>query len=117
LQTAEQKLISLLLPEGILDYFILTRVEQNVQGLHVYLEEKNEVPDEYKKERTGPKGFMPEIAIQDFPIRGQKVSLHVKRRRWQIIGSGEIILRDWKLVHKGARMTTEFGLFLKGIFG
>lgn len=55
--------------------------------------------------------------IKDFPIRGHKVTLHIKRRRWTVVASGTIITRDWNLVRDGARMTTEFGLFLKGIFG
>ncbi|MFZ4263869.1 ISAon1 family transposase N-terminal region protein [Sphingobacterium sp. HJSM2_6] len=50
-------------------------------------------------------------------MRGQKVTLHVRRRRWTVIETGKIITRDWNLVREGARMTTEFGLFLKGIFG
>ena len=114
---AEQTLISLMLPEGILDYFEYTKVDKDVKGLNIYLEEKNLPPKGYQKEELESKGFFPEVSIQDFPIRGQKVALCIKRRRWTVKSSGEIISRDWDLVRKGARMTTEFGLFLKGIFG
>ncbi|WP_422663668.1 ISAon1 family transposase N-terminal region protein [Sphingobacterium sp. UBA6645] len=55
--------------------------------------------------------------MSDFPIRGQKVTLHIRRRRWTVLDTGDIITRDWNLVREGARMTTEFGLFLKKIFG
>ena len=110
-------LISLLLPEGILEYFELTHVEKAAEGLSIYLEEKNIAPSEYQSQRLESKGFLPEVSIQDFPIRGQKVALRIKRRRWKVLETGQIITRDWNLVHKGARMTTEFGLFLKGIFG
>jgi hypothetical protein len=86
-------------------------------GLNIYLEEKNIIPIEYKDQKLESKGFLPEISIQDFPIRGQKVNLCIKRRRWEVKDTGAIITRDWDLVRKGARMTTEFGTFLKGIFG
>lgn len=85
--------------------------------MNIYLQEKNSVPSGYRKEQLESKGFLPETSIQDFPIRGQKVALCIKRRRWEVKATGEIITRDWDLVRKGARMTTEFGTFLKGIFG
>jgi hypothetical protein len=106
-----------MLPEGILEYFELTNVIQAENGLNIYLEEKNAVPAGYQKSELESKGFLPETAIQDFPIRGHKVTLYIKRRRWEVKQSGEVITRDWNLVQKGARMTTEFGVFLKGIFG
>ena len=117
MSTAHETLIRLLLPEGILDYFELTDVTQTGVGLNIYLEEKNLPPAGYEKSPLESKGFLPETAIQDFPIRGHKVALCIKRRRWEVKQSGEIITRDWDLVRKGARMTTESGTFLKRIFG
>jgi hypothetical protein len=116
-QSAYETLVNLLLPQGILEFFELTNVSQADIGLQLFLEEKNIVPSEYKDQKLESKGFLPEIMVQDFPIRGQKVNLHIKRRRWEIKQTGEIITRDWNLVSKGARITTEFGNFLKGIFG
>ena len=118
MSTAYEALIRLILPEGLLDYFELLNVVQGSNGqLNIYLEEKNLPPAGYEKTQLESKGFLPETAIQDFPIRGHKVALCIKRRRWEVKQSGEIITRDWNLVRKGARMTTEFGTFLKGIFG
>lgn len=114
---AYHTLIGLLLPAGILEYFELTDVKQGSDGLSLFLEEKNISPKEYENLPLESKGFFPQVNIQDFPIRGQKVALCVKRRRWVVISSGAIISRDWDLVQKGARMTTEFALFLKGIYG
>ena len=114
---AEQDLISLMLPEGILDYFELTLVTKDSVGLNIHLEEKNISPSGYQQQELESKGLLPEVRIQDFPLRGKKVALCIKRRRWTVKKTGEIISRDWDLVRKGARMTTEFGLFLKGIFG
>jgi hypothetical protein len=116
-QNAYETLVNLLLPQGMLEFFELTNVIQLPTGLNIFLEEKNIIPIEYKDQNLESKGFLPEVSIQDFPIRGQKVALCIKRRRWEVKETGAIITRDWELVRKGARMTTEFGLFLKGIFG
>jgi hypothetical protein len=84
------------------------------------LEEKNSLPKEFQ-EQAGQvyhsKGFYPQVTVQDFPIRGQKVLLLVKRRRWKNPITGEIVSRDWTLVQKGTRLTAEFAAFLKGILG
>jgi hypothetical protein len=118
LSTAYDTLVRLILPEGLLEYFELTDVRSSESGqLNIYLEEKNLPPAGYEKSQLESKGFLPEVSIQDFPIRGHKVALCVKRRRWEVKQSGEVITRDWDLVRKGARMTTEFGTFLKDIFG
>ncbi|BAU54924.1 ISAon1 family transposase N-terminal region protein [Mucilaginibacter gotjawali] len=118
MSTAYETLVRLILPEGLLEYFELNDVRSSDSGqLNIYLEEKNLPPAGYEKSQLESKGFLPEVSIQDFPIRGHKVALCIKRRRWEVKASGEIITRDWNLVRKGARMTTEFGTFLKGIFG
>ncbi|REC72682.1 hypothetical protein DRF60_20045, partial [Chryseobacterium elymi] len=61
------------------------------------------------------KGFLPEIIVDDYPLRGKIVKLHVKRRRWTDKSSREILQRDWHLVAKGTRMTQDFAGFLKKI--
>ncbi len=108
-------LVRVLLPEGILEYFELTKVIESIPGLNIYLEEKNIAPVEYKDEKLESKGFLPEIYIQDFPIRNQKVTLCIKRRRWEVKDTGQIVSRDWKIVQQGTRMTKEFANFLKGM--
>lgn len=118
MSAAYETLVRLILPEGILEYFELTDVRPAENGqLNIYLEEKNLPPVGYEKSQLESKGFLSETAIQDFSIRGHKVALCIKRRRWEVKQRGEIITRDWDLVRKGARMTTEFGIFLKGISG
>lgn len=113
LNDSYQALVRILLPEGILDYFELTKIVESIHGLNIYLEEKNVTPSEYKDEKLESKGFLPEIYIQDFPIRNQKVTLCIKRRRWEVKDTGQIVSRDWKIVQQGTRMTKEFADFLK----
>jgi hypothetical protein len=116
LNESYQALVRILLPEGILEYFELTKIVESIPGLNIYLEEKNIAPIEFKDEKLESKGLLPEIYIQDFPIRNQKVTLCIKRRRWEVKSTNEIISRDWKVVQSGTRMTKEFADFLKGMY-
>lgn len=118
LEQLHKELVSVLLPEGLLAYFDITRIEQLESGLiNIYLEENNSIPQEFTSLIYHSKGFYPEIRIQDFPIRGKKVYLCIKRRRWENPLTGDIVSRDWKLVQSGTRMTAEFAAFLKEVFG
>lgn len=116
LQESYLALVRFLLPGGILDYFELSKIVEGLTGLHIYLEEKNLPPSEYKDQKLESKGFLPEIYIQDFPIRNQKVTLCIKRRRWEVKDTSEIISRDWNVVQQGTRMTKEFADFLKDLY-
>ena len=110
-------LVSLLLPEGILEYFDIVNTVNDKSGLSIYLEEKNLPPQGCKAENLESKGFLPEVRVQDFPIRSRKAYLCIKRRRWEVKASGAVISRDWNTVQTGTRMTKEFASFLKGVFG
>lgn len=109
------ELIKLLLPEILVDYFELTRFNKGEEVLHLYFKELNRQPEEYTKDKLTSKGFFPEITIQDFPIRGHHVYLHITRRRWLNETTNEVVFRNWQLVAKGTRMTEEFSAFLKEI--
>lgn len=75
-------LLKLLLPEIIVDYFELTSYKKEEEVLHLYLKEINSIPKEYRESKLSSKGFFDEITVQDFPIRGHQVYLHITRRRW-----------------------------------
>jgi len=108
-------IIKLLLPEVLVIYFDIVSHYSNEEELHFHFQECNELPGEYKKGEATSKGFYQEITIQDFPIRGKQVYLHVKRRRWQDNLTGSMVTRNWDLVANGTRMTKEFATFLKQI--
>lgn len=116
-QEANKLLVQLLFPEGILEYFDVTHIQQYEQDISIYLEELNIIPEQYKNNKLLSKGFLPETRIQDFPVRGRAVYLFVKRRRWLNTDTGEIVTRNWDLVREGTRMTSEFAAFLKAILG
>lgn len=101
-----------LLPEYLVEYFDIVKIyEESEDLLHIEFEEKNVLPGEFSDRQYQSKGFYPSITVEDFPLRGKSVKLHIKRRRWIDKTSGEILQRDWNLVAKGTRMTKEFALF------
>ena len=97
----------LLLPEGTLDYFNISDVKESSTEIVIYLEEKNEAPQEYSESKVESKGFYDPIVVQDFPIRGKKVFLNIRRRRWVLKDENRYVSRNWKLVAQGSRMTQE----------
>ena len=109
------ELLKLMLPEFLVEHFELNSVKNTEENLHLYFEEKAKPPQEFATLELISKGFLDEITIQDFPLRGKYVYLHVKRRRWTNKTTQEIIKRDWQLVAKGTRLTQEFAAFLKEI--
>lgn len=115
--THYQKLVRLLLPAEIFEYFEITGLDVVPGTLHVYLDEQDKKPSIYSVQKLTSKGFHPEAIIQDFPLREKAVFLHVRRRRWLIEDTGKVISRDWDSVAKGTRYTKSFADFLKGVFG
>lgn len=111
----KRDLIRLLLPEGVLQYFEITEVEDTEETVLLHLIERNIPPKEYKGKKLTSKGFYEPITVQDFPLRGRATHLKINRRRWLVEESREIVSRDWDLVAKGTRMTQEFASFLKEI--
>jgi hypothetical protein len=115
MQDSYSELIKLLLPEIIVEYFVLVSYKKGAEILHLYLKEINSIPKEYRQSKLSSKGFFDEITVQDFPIRGHQVYLHITRRRWLNEDTGQVVFRDWNLVADGTRVTQEFASFLKEI--
>jgi transposase len=89
------------------------KFEEVNEVLPIYFEEKNTIRKEFSALVVQSKGFVPEITVDDFPLRGKSVKLHIKHRRWTEMKTGYIIQRDWNLTAKETRMTQDFAEFLK----
>jgi hypothetical protein len=104
-------LTSLILPLEILPYFEIIRVIKHEERIDIYIDERNNPP------RTpythSSKGFTDERTIQDFPLRGKAVILHVRKRKWQEKETGNIVTNSYELTHQGTHLTHEFASFLK----
>jgi hypothetical protein len=111
--TLYKELVELLLPEGVLTYFEVSKLEKESNQLRIFIEERDTIPEEYSKERYRSNGFLPEKKVKDFPIRDMFVTLHIKRRRWLLIETGKKVSRDWSMVAPGTRITKGFAAFLK----
>ncbi len=109
------EVLKFILPEIIVVHFDLTNHKLQGKDLHLYFEEKPAIPDEFSKDLINSHGFHKEITIEDFPLRGKSVLLHIKRRRWLNKTTREVVQRDWNLVAQRTRMTVEFAVFLKAL--
>ena len=110
-----KELLKLILPEYLVEHFNITKVEELNTQLDIYFEEKNDYPSQLTDRILVSKGFYPMATIEDFPLRGKSVKLHIQRRRWTDKQTGEIVARDWNVIAQGTRMTQEFSEFLKKI--
>lgn len=112
------QLDKLMLPREMCEYFDLVDVRTDEYDgeprLHLYLDEKATFPEGHTDLK--PNGFYEESCINDFPIREYRTILHVRRRRW-IDAAGKSVSKDWHLVAKGSRYSTEFAIFLKEFLG
>ncbi len=77
----EGELLKLLLPEYLIAHFDIVKFEEIDTLLHIYFEEKCTVLKEFSSFQLQSKGFLPEITVDDFPLRRKAVKLHIKRRR------------------------------------
>lgn len=114
-QNHYESLAELILPEGVLEYFDITSVYHCPTNIWISLEEKNIFPKECGDDKLLSKGFLPEITVQDFPVRGKEVLYFIKRRRWYNSTKQKTVTRQWNLVGEGTRMTKEFATFLKEV--
>lgn len=118
-----EELAGLLLPEGILEYFEYAGYERKSKEeskpygeITIILEEKNVVPklpEEYRNKQVRQKGFK-EIRVDDFPLRGKKVKLLLRRRVWQIEGVEGQYKREILATYPGTKLEKEFAIFFEG---
>ena len=109
-----KELLAFLLPEFIVNHFSFIKSKTIEESLHLYFKEVNDKTI-FKDVKVESKGFYNEVTIEDFPLRGKLVYLHLKRRRWRDVVTKETLQRDWEVIAKGTRMTEEFATFLKEI--
>lgn len=109
------ELVKLLLPDFLVEHFDIIKAEDIEGVLHIDFEEKNIIPQEFSHRPYQSNGFHSSVLVEDFPLRGKQVLLHIKRRRWIDKTTGEVLQRNWSLIAKGTRMTQDFAMFLKKI--
>ena len=110
-------LCRLLLPEEVCEYYTITDITDNDAVVNIFLEEKDIIHNPASGHEYEKNGFYEMMTIQDYPIRGKKALLNIKRRRWIDKTTGKSIGNDYKLVAEGTRHSVEFAAFLKELLG
>ncbi len=102
-------------PEIITEYFDFTDYRETPDTLEYWLDERDYMTrEDYKKGTVRSYGFSEYKTIQDFPIRGRSVYLHIRRRKWIDRSTGEIFTYDFEsLTESGSKLSPEFVAFLK----
>jgi len=111
------ELAECLLPEEMVEYFEVVKVNKTPETLDATLEERDNGVEGYTPGQLRPNGFHEESIVRDYPVRGRKMSFHIKRRRWVEIATGRSVSRRWDLVAEGTRFSKEFAAFLKDMLG
>ena len=111
-----KELAELLLPEGILKYFEYESYNKIDKQITITLAEKNivpKIPEGYGDGKIEQKGFK-DITIDDFPLKGRKVKIKLRRRVWQIQGQSKTFKREIDVNYPGTKLEKDFAIFFKG---
>ncbi|MCE2616809.1 hypothetical protein LO761_07785 [Bacteroidaceae bacterium 14-104] len=116
-------LARIVLPKEMLDNFLITDIEYvdtklkyDEPEMHIRLDEKIH-PSLQGNSHFESKGFIAPVKVTDFPIRGHKVLLIIRRRKWLDTRTGKSFILPYSLVAEGTRYSKEFATFLKDTNG
>ncbi len=121
-----ETLVRFMLPNGILDYFEIMKIEEEITDemdetgtvipiLHIYLDERD--LRDVTWHDLQPNGFTEPRLFNDFLQREHKILLHVRRRLWLDEDGRNVILESLPLVAEGTCYSVEFADFLKKMVG
>ena len=102
-------------PSVIVENFDIVSIQHypKEEEIHIHLDEKKSIPVEFSSRRVVFNGFTSAKKIQDYPIRGNAVYLHVRRRKWLDTETNEILTKTYSIAFEGTQLTKEFVSFLK----
>jgi len=111
----QSDMIWMCLPQGLDELFEIVRFERTDQAYNIWLDEKKERSEE---DRRNPnivaRGYTDYVVIQDYPLRGRPVYLHMRKNKWWNKLTNEIFSYNLELPNEdGTRLSAEFVSFLK----
>lgn len=111
----QSEMIWMCLPQGLDELFEIVRFERTEVAYDIWLDEKKERSEE---DRRNPdivaRGYTDYVVIQDYPLRGRPVYLHMRKNKWWNKHTGEIFSYNLELPNEaGTRLSAEFVSFLK----
>jgi len=112
--TPTNEVLKLFFPQGIFEWFELIDCKTDEQNVYITLEEKDIPPltEATKDKKITGKKFH-DITITDFPLRGKRTLITLRRRYWKVEGLDGYLKRDIKFEFPGTQLEKEFALFLK----
>lgn len=111
-------LLETIFPRVIVENFDIVSIQHDVKSetLHIHIDEKKIIPAEFSSRRVMFNGFTSSKKIQDYPIRGNAVYLHIRRRKWLDTETNEILTKTYSIAFEGTQLTKEFVSFLKDAY-
>ena len=111
-------LLETIFPGVIVENFDIVSIQHypKEEEMHIHLDEKKSIPVEFSSRRVVFNGFTSAKKIQDYPIRGNAVYLHVRRRKWLDTETNEILTKTYSIAFEGTQLTKEFVSFLDEYF-
>ena len=103
------------LPEGLEELFDLVRIEKTDKAYDVWLDEKKQKSEEDQDNANiVARGYTEYTTVQDFPMRGRPLYLHMRKNKWWDKETNEIFSYNLELpTFEGSRLSQEFVDFLK----
>lgn len=105
------ELAECLLPEELVEYFEVVKVDKTKDTLDVTIEERDRWVDGYEDGQLRPNGFYEESTVRNYPVRGRKMTFHVKRRRWIDTETDKSVSKRWDIVAEGPASLKSLRLF------
>lgn len=103
------------LPDGLNELFEIVRFERTEESYDIWLDEKKKLSDEdYRNPNIVARGYTDYVKVQDYPMRGRPVYLHMRKNKWWDKKTNEIFSYNLELPNEeGTRLSAEFVAFLK----
>ncbi len=111
----QSDMIWMCLPQGLEELFEIVRFERTDQAYDIWLDEKKLRSEEDRRNiNIVARGYTDYVTIQDYPLRGRPVYLHMRKNKWWDKMTNEIFSYSLELPNeKGTRLSKEFVAFLK----
>ena len=103
------------LPAGLDELFEMVKFEFSDASYNIWLDEKKKLSDEdYRNPNIVARGYTDYVTVQDYPMRGRPVYLHIRKNKWWDKEINEIFSYRLELPNEdGTRLSAEFVAFLK----
>lgn len=103
------------LPQGLDELFEMVKFEKSETSYDIWLDEKKQLSaEDSRNPEIVARGYTEYSVIQDFPMRGRPLYLHMRKNKWWDKKEDRIFSYSLEIpVEKGTRLTDEFVAFLK----